>query len=106
MKKELETQVLVVGAGATGTAIARELSKYKVDVVVVEKGLDVAGGQTKCNTGMVYSPVGLTWAASLVIKSIVDEPNATLLHPESLKERLALRGFHAFPSEWVQDRYN
>ena len=89
---------MVVGAGATGTAIARELSQYKVDSIVVEKGLDVAGGQTKCNGGMVYSPVGLTWAASLVIKSIVDEPGANLLHPESLKERLALKGFNAFPS--------
>lgn len=98
MKKELETQVLVVGAGTTGMAIARELSKYKVDAIVVEKGLDVAGGQTKCNAGMVYSPVGLTWAGSLVIKSIVDEPGANLLHPDSLKERLALRGFNAFPS--------
>jgi len=50
---------LVVGAGITGTAIARELSKYRVDVIVAEKDLDVAGGQTKSNSGMVYSPVGL-----------------------------------------------
>ena len=98
MKKELETQVLVIGAGATGTAIARELSKYKLDVVLAEKGLDVAGGQTKCNAGMVYSPVGLTWAGSLVIKSIVDVPGSTLLHPESLKEQLTLKGFNEFPS--------
>lgn len=89
---------MVVGAGITGTAIARELSKYKVDVIVAEKDLDVAGGQTKSNSGMVYSPVGLTWAGSLVIKSIVDEPGVTLLHPESLKEKLTLKGFNAFPS--------
>lgn len=86
----------MIGAGVSGTAIARELSKYKVDATVAEKGLDVAGGQTKCNTGMVYSPVGLTWAASLVIKSIVDHSGTTLLHPESLKERLSLQGFKAF----------
>jgi glycerol-3-phosphate dehydrogenase len=97
MGKKLETQVLIIGAGTTGTAIARELSRYRLDVILVEKGLDVAGGQTKCNAGMVYSPVGLTWAGSLVIKSIVDEPGAGLLHPESLKERLTLKGFNAFP---------
>jgi glycerol-3-phosphate dehydrogenase len=98
MERKLETQVLVIGAGITGTAIARELSKYRLNVILVEKGLDVAGGQTKCNAGMVYSPVGLTWAGSLVIKSIVDEPGTGLLHPESLKERLTLKGFNVFPN--------
>ena len=98
MKKELKTQVLVIGAGSTGTAIARELSKYKLYVTLVEKDLDVAGGQTKCNAGMVYSPVGLTWAGSLVIKSIVDTPGTALLHPESLKEKLTLKGFTEFPT--------
>jgi glycerol-3-phosphate dehydrogenase len=98
LKKELETQVLVVGAGVTGTSIARELSKYKVAAVVVEKEVDVAAGQTKSNNGMIYSPVGLTWAGSLVIKSIVAEPGATLFHPESLKEQLTLKGFNSFES--------
>ncbi len=36
MEKRLETQVLIVGAGTTGAAIARELSKYKVDVILVD----------------------------------------------------------------------
>jgi glycerol-3-phosphate dehydrogenase len=98
MEKELETQVLVIGAGTTGAAITRELSKYRLNVILVEKGLDVGGGQTKCNAGMVYSPVGLTWAGSLVIKSVIDEPGADLLHPESLKERLTLKGYNAFPN--------
>lgn len=98
LKEKWETQVLIIGAGATGAAVARELSRYKVDVVMVEKDLDVAGGQTKCNSGMVYSPLGLTWAGSLVIKSIVDVPGAALMHPESLKEKLTLKGFKAFPA--------
>jgi glycerol-3-phosphate dehydrogenase len=98
MERKLETQVLVIGAGITGTAIARELSKYRLNVILIEKGLDVAGGQTKSNAGMVYSTVGLTWAGSLVIKSIVDEPGTGLIHPESLKERLTLKGFNVFPN--------
>ena len=35
-----KTEVVVIGAGAVGCAIARELSKYQVDVVVVEKNDD------------------------------------------------------------------
>lgn len=96
MEKELETQVLVVGAGVIGAAVARELAKYKVDAVVAEKGMDVAGGQTCRSSAMVYSPTGLTWAGSLVIKSIVSKPGEPLFHPESLKERLTLKGFSMF----------
>ena len=33
----LKTDVVIIGAGAVGCAIARELSKYKVDVMVVDK---------------------------------------------------------------------
>ena len=35
----LKTDVVVIGAGAVGCAIARELSKYKVNVIVVDKNL-------------------------------------------------------------------
>ena len=41
----IHTDIVIIGAGAVGTAIARELSKYKVDVVVVDKRDDV-GGET------------------------------------------------------------
>ena len=32
----IKTDVVVIGAGAVGCAIARELSKYNVDVIVVD----------------------------------------------------------------------
>jgi glycerol-3-phosphate dehydrogenase len=97
-KPILETQVLIIGGGISGIAIARDLSRYKVDAIVVEKEMDIAGGQTKCNSGMIYSTQGLTWAGSLMIKSVMDVPGATLLHPDSLKEKLTLKGFAAFPA--------
>ncbi|MDY6795153.1 MAG: FAD-dependent oxidoreductase [Actinomycetota bacterium] len=48
-----ETEVLIIGAGVLGAAAARELSKYKVDVTVVEKAVDVGWGCTKANVGVV-----------------------------------------------------
>ena len=39
----LKTDVLVIGAGAVGTAITRELTKYNVDVICVDKNEDVGG---------------------------------------------------------------
>jgi len=52
----METSVLIIGGGITGTAIARELSKYDVKVVLIEKEADVAfGGPTKANTAILHA---------------------------------------------------
>lgn len=47
--------VVIIGAGVTGCGIARQLSKYKLDILVVEKEEDIACGTTKSNNGMVHS---------------------------------------------------
>ncbi|MGL4737145.1 MAG: NAD(P)/FAD-dependent oxidoreductase [Cellulosilyticaceae bacterium] len=47
--------VVVVGAGICGASIARELSRYTLDVLVVEKENDVAMGTTKANSGIVHA---------------------------------------------------
>ena len=36
--------IIVIGAGVTGTCTARELSKYQVNMCVIDKGDDVASG--------------------------------------------------------------
>lgn len=47
--------VAVVGAGVVGCAVARELSRYRLRVVVLEKELDVATGNSSRNTGMLHA---------------------------------------------------
>ncbi|MCS7104974.1 MAG: FAD-dependent oxidoreductase [Thermofilaceae archaeon] len=49
--------VVVIGGGVTGTAIARELTKFQVTVALVEKAPDVAVGATKANNGMIHAGV-------------------------------------------------
>lgn len=52
--------VIVVGAGVAGAACARELSRYRLDVAVLEAGNDVTCGATRANSGIVhagYDPV-------------------------------------------------
>ena len=44
-----KTDYVVIGAGAVGCAIARELSKYEVSVIVVDKRDDVGGNASKSN---------------------------------------------------------
>lgn len=47
--------VAVIGAGVVGLSIARELSKYKLSVVVLEKEPDVGWGASKGNAGVVHA---------------------------------------------------
>ncbi len=46
--------VLIVGAGVTGSFIAKELSKYKLDVVVVERKSGAGLDQTKGCSGIIH----------------------------------------------------
>ncbi len=47
--------VLIIGAGVTGCAIARELSRYQLDTVVLDKNWDVCEGTSKANSGIVHA---------------------------------------------------
>lgn len=46
--------VIIIGAGIVGTTIARELSKSKAKVLILEKGIDVSMGATKANSAIVH----------------------------------------------------
>lgn len=44
--------VLIIGGGVTGSAIARELSRYDLKTALFEKGEDVCSGTSKANSGI------------------------------------------------------
>jgi glycerol-3-phosphate dehydrogenase len=47
--------VAVIGAGAVGSAIARELAHHPLRVALVEAGSDVCGGTSKANTAILHT---------------------------------------------------
>lgn len=51
----MKTDVVVIGAGAVGTAIARELSKFNLDVVLLDKNEDVGGDASKSNSAIIHT---------------------------------------------------
>ncbi|MCX7779533.1 MAG: NAD(P)/FAD-dependent oxidoreductase [Negativicutes bacterium] len=68
-----QADVVIIGAGIVGTAIARELSRYSVSVIVCDQGADVASGTTKANSGILHSGIDAA--------------------PGTLKAKLNVRGF-------------
>jgi len=52
----MRADVVIVGTGIVGSTIARELSRYDLEVIVVEREPDVAfGSPTKANTGIIHA---------------------------------------------------
>ena len=47
--------VLIIGAGVTGTMIARELSKYLLDVVILDKNNDAGDATSSANSAIIHS---------------------------------------------------
>ncbi|MBR5032763.1 MAG: FAD-dependent oxidoreductase [Treponema sp.] len=47
--------VVIIGAGIIGSCIARELSKYRLNICMIEKADDVACGTSKANSGIIHA---------------------------------------------------
>lgn len=65
---------IIIGAGISGASIARELSRFKASIAVLEKETEPAFGVSKSNSGIVHP--------------------GTQNAPELLKGRLCVRGNH------------
>lgn len=95
MKKNREADVVIIGGGIAGTAIARELSRYNVKTILVEKGYALANGQTKLSTASIYT--GLVMIGSLIAKSVLLKPGEPLYHPDGFKMKWGEIGFKEWP---------
>lgn len=47
--------IIIIGAGVSGSACARELSRYQADILVLEKEEDVCCGTSKANSAIVHA---------------------------------------------------
>lgn len=70
--------VLIIGAGIVGTLIARELSKYELDIALIDSAVEVCTGASGANSATIHSGHSVT--------------------PGSLKGRLNLRGAMLWPA--------
>ena len=49
--------IAIIGGGVIGSAIARELSRYELDIILFEKESDVASSTSKANSGVIHSGI-------------------------------------------------
>lgn len=63
--------VVIIGGGVVGCAIARELSRFDLSVVLIERSPDVATGTSKANSGILHAGFDAepgTWKARLNVR--------------------------------------
>lgn len=46
--------VLIIGAGVVGSAIARELSRYRLDIALLDRASDLPYGASRANSSMIH----------------------------------------------------
>jgi glycerol-3-phosphate dehydrogenase len=51
----MDRDVVIAGAGVVGTAIARELTRFGLEVTLLEAGPDVGAGTSKANTALLHT---------------------------------------------------
>jgi len=77
-----ESDVVIIGGGVIGCGIARELSKYKLKINLIEKQEDVSEGASKANNGMIHP--------------------GNAVYPGTLKAKLNVKG-NAMYSDWARE---
>lgn len=101
--------VVIAGAGVTGSMLARELTRYNLKIVMLEKQNDIAMGASKANSAIVhggYDPEPGTLKALLNVKGVELMKKATkeLNVPFRLNGSLVV-GFGEKDDEAVKELY-
>jgi glycerol-3-phosphate dehydrogenase len=52
--ERVNADIAIIGAGVSGACIARQLSAYEVEVVLIEREADVSFGVSKANSGIIH----------------------------------------------------
>ena len=76
--------VVIIGAGVSGSAIARELSRYQVNACVVEKAEDVCCGTSKANSAIVHAGFDAENGSLMADLNVKGNPKPVLLRRQVL----------------------
>ena len=93
--------VLIIGAGVVGTAIARTLAQYDLDCVVADAGNDVGTGTTKANTAILHTGFD---AVPDSLESTLVRRGAELLRRYAAQAGIPLERTGALLIAWTADQ--
>ena len=101
MKKPIETEIIIIGSGIGGASIARELSRYNVDVLLIDKNESIPDGQSKAAQMTIYR--GLMNLTSHVAKSFVLNNGQPLYNATSRRTKEEEESWEIWHREWLPE---
>lgn len=89
----MDYDVLVLGGGIIGCAVAYELSKYNLNIAVIEKEYDIADDISFVNTSIVYDGsetsnnvmAGLEYIGNILLEDLCEKFNVPFKRVGSLR---------------------
>ena len=89
----MDYDVLVLGGGIIGCAVAYELSKYNLNIAVIEKEYDIADDVSFVNTSIVYDGsetsnnvmAGLEYIGNILLEDLCEKFNVPFKRIGSLR---------------------
>jgi glycerol-3-phosphate dehydrogenase len=99
---EPAADVLIIGAGVVGTAIARTLARYDLGCVITDAGNDVGTGTTKANTAILHTGFD---AVPGSLESTLVRRGAELLRSYARQAGIPLERTGALLVAWSADQH-
>jgi glycerol-3-phosphate dehydrogenase len=96
-------EVIVIGAGVVGTAIARELARHNHQVMVIDKNLDVGEGTSKANTAILHTGFD---AKPGTLESKLVSKGYFLLKEHAKETGIAVEETGALLVAWTQEEFD
>lgn len=93
--------VLVIGAGVIGCAIARELGRYDLDVALVDASDDIGNGTSKANTAILHTGFD---ASPGTLESTLVARGHTLLSEYAAQAGIPVEPLGALLVAWDQEQ--
>jgi len=92
-----DRDVVIVGAGVVGAAIARELSRFELRCTLVEAGPDIGAGTSKANTALLHTGFDATPGT---LESRLVRRGHELLREYALRARIPMEHTGALLVAW------
>lgn len=101
MGGSFECDLLIIGGGIAGSALAREMSRYKLDTILVQENESLCDGASKTPTNPLYR--GFGELNSIIVKTYMLGPGQTAYDLNWPRARQEKEGWDIWHQEWFKE---
>ena len=101
MRQTSESDVVIIGGGIGGASVAREMSRYKVETILIDENESLCDGVSKGSTNPLYR--GFGELNSIIVKTYMLDSGKTLYDLNWPRARQEEEGWQRWHQEWLPE---